>query len=384
MTAKRNFIKPLQTWVLLSLFFVPCAVSFAQTDLNEARYIGHVPKKNGGFESEVIFRNYASAGKTIYLIGVADPAGQFPEVAEVLVGSKQLKRMKLEDLFDVDISHFFIVGSRQVTTALKIYSEDDAKAGHTYLPESEYRGRRFTVLSAVDQLRAGEWEGVALLNFLPFVFGPAPDVQVDLELKNNAGELLETKRYEMGSAEKRTVIFSVAFPQIADLERDSYYFEIKGSEDIGVTFLRGNTLSNDVNTAFPLAPLQIEPIRFGSPNYHSPPAFTVENVVIEGNILTLQIQSQEPGRFEFELYTDEIRTGDFNLIPNGLVLRPKLRRKNALPSAGSNSLEKEFDLLPLNQEITGGFSLNLPPLTLVILDSEGNIADRVEWSLRKH
>ena len=372
-TLKRN-----QKWTPIKALML-FAISFpvmAQFSLNDARYIGHVPKLGAGFEGEVIFTNYASIPKTVYLLGIQNGSTELGDLVDIKVEGNRIRKIGLTEVFDNGVSHFYIFGSRQITVALKLQASAAGGGSQTLLPETEHRGKRFLVFPSIDTGSEGAWEGLAILNFNVIDLPQVPNTQVSLALKSTDGTVLDTQTYSLGPAEKTTMVLSKAFPETATMDRGDYYFEITGDNHIGVTYLKGNTQSNDITAAFPVVPLELDGVKVGLENAQNSQPFTMMSAFLDGDVLNLRILTEQSCPWELSIYRPD---ADPVITLQGaqIVLQPGLTTSSFACAGPPQTIDKEFDLSGL-RNVFGAFPFN-GAIELVIQDHQGGTYTTLLW-----
>jgi len=351
---------------------------WAQFNLNDARYIGHVPKQGAGFTGEVIFTNYASIPKTIFLLGVRNGSIQSAEVAEVEVEGSRVRSESITALFEAEISHFYIFGSRQVTVALNVRAADSTNGSATLLPETEHRGQRFMIFPSIDSGTIGAWEGLAMLNFNVIDFFGDPSVQVTIHLKTRDGDLLNARDYSLGPAEKEILVLGTDFPETATMSRETYYYEIESSGDIGVTFLKGNTRTADITTAYPIVPLQLDGVIVGLANAQQSFPFQIQEAFLDGDVLNLKVLPDQNCSWELKIYRpDSDPIIGFDPPSTQIVFQPGIDRLIPVCQGDAQPIEKEFDLSEL-RNVFGTLPFN-GSIELKILDYNGQPFTTLLW-----
>ncbi len=362
---------------ILAMVFSCQAIAQDFTFYEAPRYITHVARQGGGFKSSLILNNGASTSKMISVQPIADSGEYLFPVLQITLQARSIDEISVHEVFPVNTSHLLISGSRRILVSVRYDSEGGQEGLQTHLHESSLTDNRYQVYSGTP-VGGSYWEGAAIVNLIPNFPGEGPpiepqDSEVLVQLKNKQNELLGEYRFPLANSAKALKVFGEIFPQIENLAHNSYYYEISSSAPLGVTALMGNLERNDIASAHPAAPLQADEVIQGNLNSLNPPSYTLVDVSLHDDILTMHVNYDGSCLFTPTL----IWSGNFmESNPVQTEVQFTLLGKNPLCLGIAVSRELEFDLGLINRELMGGDG-KPDPIILHILDQKGERFDTV-------
>lgn len=230
--------------ILTCILFI--TVTFSSV-ASETRYIGHVPRSDGDFQSKLIFSNLGPRIKVVALKGFFYDSA-FEDI-EVVVEAGEYLEKELGELFvNPDVSHIYITGSKQISVSLRIGAKNNARGADALLHETNMEGDFFRIYPSTDPSDGDYWEGVAITNAQS---SRDNAVKISLFASDNAEPLAE-QNLDLTYSDKQLVNLLELIPDVDALSTRSYYFQITSTSNIAVTVLRGSTSRLDVSTAAPM------------------------------------------------------------------------------------------------------------------------------------
>ncbi len=206
------------------------------------RWLPHVTRTRGGFQTTFTFLNTAARNTMIYLWPYTE-AGDLLEPLEVTLGPGVYRSQTRDDLFPgLDVSHCAVTGDDEVVV-LAGYRHVSETGGSAHAQENRLNRTRFTLFQ-------GEWEhvwdGMALVNL-----GEEPALIEGLRYDSAGNEIFrETIELALAPNAKHLLVFSTFFP---DLPGQSIV--IRSSQPATLLFLRG---SNDSRFLYQTIPITTE------------------------------------------------------------------------------------------------------------------------------
>jgi len=189
------------------------------------RWIPHITRSGGVFETNILISNYSSEAGTIQL-NAFNNSGQFIESKNLLLTGNERKSSSLAQLFSSDeVSHLGILGSDNMVVTAG-YKTSLGSGATAHIKESSVSGYEFWIYT-------GEWDivfdGLALINL-----GEEPSTVVLTSFDEDGLQIAETTlNSELPSFAKQLAVFADLLPEQTRLVR------VSTTQPAKATFLRG-------------------------------------------------------------------------------------------------------------------------------------------------
>ncbi len=267
------------------------------------RYIAHVTRAGGGFQTTLLLSNNASTAKTVEVFAYRADGERLDPPARFTVPPNTVVERPLAQIHE-DASHLTISGSKRVLVSVRYDPAGGTTSLSPHLHESDLIAGRHKIFPGA---AAGEayWEGAAVLNLTPRAnLATVEPNAIFTALRTLEGETLATHSFELYAFSKQLLIFSDLFPALKDLPPKSYYFEIASTAPLGVISLMGNRDTGDFAAAYPTAPAAVEDVIQGEPGPNVTLDYRVADAFLEDDLLSLSVAADYSCRSQGSLFWD--------------------------------------------------------------------------------
>lgn len=214
----------------------------------QTRIIPHLTRAGGGFQTQIILENTTDATQP-YQFHAFDASGNPVGIVSGIHQPKSISNLSPDGLFGVnsDVSHFTIEASSGITVAVA-YSAASGPGSPAHIRESSVQAKTWRVY-------AGNWDlifdGFAAIN----LGSAATDVSV-AQIDANGNDLqVKSARTGLAPNAKTLYVLGDAFQPM-----DNVYYEIRATQPISVTSLRGTAPSADVGYLWENSAAQFEAV----------------------------------------------------------------------------------------------------------------------------